>query len=358
MPGMWDCHGHFIGVTKPDLDEVVKTPVAVAAARIVADAQAALMAGFTSVREPGGLGIYLRRVIDEGLAVGPHIHSAGAILSQTGGHGDVHAYPLDWIHDLGRVRGFLGLCDGVAECLKVTRSQLRIGASFIKVCASGGVMSQIDDPIHQQFTDAELAAIVDEAGRFDRIVAAHCHGKPGIMAALRAGCKTIEHGTYLDEECVDEMRKNDAILVPTRYIVEHLVELGQSLGMPDYALNKLLALTDQHKAAVKLAVEKGVTIALGTDIFTSGDLWGTNARELRYLVDAGMDPLKAIEAATANGPRCLGPQAPRAGKLEEGFAADVIAIAESPLDNVDVLAEPKNVTHVWKDGLVVKNLAA
>jgi imidazolonepropionase-like amidohydrolase len=355
MPGMWDCHGHFVGIVRPDLAEVVRTPIAVAAARVVADAQAVLMAGFTSVREPGGLGVYLARAIDEGTIVGPHVYGAGAILSQTGGHADVHDLPLKWMHDFGDRTGLLALCDGIDECLTAVRSQLRLGAPFIKVCASGGVMSQLDDPIYQQFSDPELEAIVAEAARFDRIVAAHCHGKPGIMAALKAGCKTIEHGTYLDEECVDEMKKRDAILVPTRYIIEQLVEFGEALGMPDYAFKKLKALTDQHKAAVRLAVESGVTIALGTDIFTSGDQWGTNARELRYLVAAGMSPLDAIEAATANGPRTLGPKAPMTGRLQEGYVADVIAVAESPIENVDVLAEPKNVTHVWKDGVLVKN---
>lgn len=355
MPGMWDCHAHFVGIIRPDLSEVVRTPIALAAARAVADARAVLMAGFTSVREPGGLGVFLGRAIDEGSVIGPHVYGAGAVLSQTGGHADLHDLPLKWIHDVAERQGLLALCDGIDECLRATRSQLRLGAAFIKVCASGGVMTQLDDPIHQQFTNTELETIVSEANRFDRIVAAHCHGKPGIMAALKAGCKTIEHGTYLDEECVDEMKKRDAILVPTRYIVESLVEFGQRQGMPDYAFKKLTALTEQHKAALGLAVEKGVTIALGTDIFTSGAQWGTNGRELGYLVQAGMEPLAAIEAATANGPLTLGRKAPITGRLEEGYVADVIALSESPVENIDVLGEPKNVLHVWKDGVLVKD---
>lgn len=361
MPGMWDCHGHFLGITRLDLTEAMRTPVAVAAGRIVGDAFAALMAGFTSIREPGGFGVYLARVIDEGLAVGPHVYGAGAILSQTGGHGDLHEYRLEWMHDLAETEGFLQVCDGIDGCLVATRTQLRVGAAFIKVCASGGVLSQLDNPIHQQFRDDELEAIVGEAERFERIVAAHCHGKPGIVAALKAGCKTIEHGTYLDEESVDLMIEHDAVLVPTRYIVERLVEFGRDHGLPDYAFRKITALADQHKAALQLAVAKKVPIALGTDIATSGESsgapWGMNGRELRHLVDAGMTPLAAIESATANGPLTLGPQAPRAGRLEEGYVADVIAVAENPLDNIDVLAEPKNVTHVWKAGTLYKQPA-
>lgn len=361
MPGMWDCHGHFLGITRLDLAEVMRTPIAVAAGRIVGDAHAALMAGFTSIREPGGLGVYLARVINEGLAVGPHIYGAGAILSQTAGHGDIHEYPLKWIHDLAEQEGFIHLCDGLDGCLVATRTQLRLGAAFIKVCASGGVLSQLDDPIHQQFRDDELQAIVGEAERFDRVVAAHCHGRPGIIAALNAGCRTIEHGTYLDEEAADLMISKEAVLVPTRYIVERLVGFGRERGVPDYAMRKIEAMADQHKAALQIAVEKGVTIALGTDIATSGEdttaPWGMNGSELRHLVNARMEPLAAIETATANGPLSLGPQAPRSGRLAEGFVADVIAVAEDPLANVDVLAEPKNVTHVWKSGTRYKQPA-
>ncbi|MDQ4064553.1 MAG: amidohydrolase family protein [Actinomycetota bacterium] len=361
MPGMWDCHGHFLGVTRLDLAEVMRTPIAVSAARIVGDAYAALMAGFTSIREPGGLGVYLARVINEGLAVGPHVYGAGAILSQTAGHADIHEYPLKWIHDLAEQEGFIHVCDGIDGCLVATRTQLRLGAAFIKVCASGGVLSQLDDPIHQQFRDDELEAIVGEAERFDRVVAAHCHGKPGIIAALNAGCRTIEHGTYLDEEAADAMIAKNAVLVPTRYIVDRLVGFGRERGVPDYAMRKIEAMADQHKAALQIAIEKGVTIALGTDIATSGEdtvaPWGTHGSELRHLVDAGLEPLAAIQTATANGPLSLGRQAPQAGRLAEGFVADVIAVAEDPVGNIDVLAEPKNVTHVWKSGMLYKQPA-
>lgn len=361
MPGLWDCHGHFLGVRKLDLGEVMKTPLPVAAARAAQDARTALMAGFTSVREAGGLGVYLARVIEEGLLTGPNIYGPGAILSQTGGHGDLHEYPLSWMHDIAEAGGFLHLCDGVPECTKAVRTQLRQGASAIKVCASGGVLSQLDDPIHQQFTDEELKAIVGEADRFDRIVMAHCHGKPGILAALRAGCRTIEHGTYLDEEVADLMIEKEALLVPTRFIIERLVEFGRDHGLPDYAYRKAMVVADIHKGALRLAVEKGVRIALGTDIATSGANsgapWGMNGHELRHMVDAGMTPLQAIESATASGPLTLGGQAPESGQLKEGYVADLIAVSENPVDDIDVLAEPKNVTMVWKAGALVKGAA-
>jgi imidazolonepropionase-like amidohydrolase len=222
----------------------------------------------------------------------------------------------------------------------------------IKICASGGVMSEVDHPIHQQFSGEELRAIVDEAARADRIVAAHCHGKPGIMAALRAGAKTIEHGSYLDEEAADLMLECDATLVPTRYVIDALLEQGDR--MPRYAFEKLNLVAGHHEQALKLAVAKGVRIAMGTDIFVTGPDYGRNSREITHLVDAGMTPLEAIEAATANGPLTLGPQAPRSGRLEDGHDADVIAVDFDPLDDPHAWGTPERVTHVWKAGEPVK----
>ncbi len=191
MPGMWECHGHFVGITSADLNEIARTPTPVAALRSVRDAQAALQAGFTSVREAGGVGIHLARVIDEGTLQGPSIYAPGAILSMTAGHLDLHSFPLEWVRDYAARGGLLRLCDGIPACLEAVRSQLRLNARVIKVCASGGVISEVDHPLHQQFSLDELRAIVDEAGRAERIVMAHCHGKAGIVAALEAGCGTI-----------------------------------------------------------------------------------------------------------------------------------------------------------------------
>lgn len=357
MPGMWECHGHFIGARSANLRDALTEPLATLGARTAADAEAALRAGFTSVREAGGVGIFLVRPIEEGTILGPTIYSAHAILSTTGGHGDIHELPVDWVHDAARAGGILRLCDGVAECLKAVREQLRLNARVIKVCASGGVMSEVDHPIHQQFSLEELRTIVEEAGRAERAVMAHCHGKPGIMAALEAGVRTIEHGTYLDEEACDAMIEADAILVATRFIVAKLLVVGEESGMPDYAYRKLTAIADRHAEAVALAHERGVRIALGTDIFMSGsDLpvsWGRNAMELPLLVEAGLTPLEAIECATANGPLTLGPQAPRSGVLAADHDADVITVAADPLEDITRLTDPGNVTGVWKGGVPI-----
>ncbi|GAA5198900.1 amidohydrolase family protein [Rugosimonospora acidiphila] len=355
MPGLWDCHTHLFGAYSLDLARLPVEPAPLRAARATADLRAALDAGVTTVREMGGLGVHLAKAVREGIVTGPDIYPAGAVLSPTGGHGDLHGYPLPWMLDYTGAGTEFRLADGPAECAKAAREQLRRDARVIKVCASGGVLSEVDHPIHQQFTGEELRAVVEMAGMADRVVAAHCHGKPGIMAALEAGVRTIEHGTYLDEECAVAMRETGAVLVPTRTIV---VEIWESRSAPPWAQAKLDALIDQHTAAVSLAHELGVTVAMGTDLsLTAGDRpvsWGHNGRELGLLGECGFDALEAIEAATANGPATLGPQAPRSGQLIESYRADVLTLDADPLVDLGIFAEPAHITGVWKGGDRVK----
>ena len=354
MPGMWECHGHFMGIYGANIEEMITARPQLAAMRTTADAGRALDAGFTSIREMGGMGTFLGRAIEEGQVVGPNIYASGSMLSMTGGHGDSHGL------DLGAARlvkarhyGEDNIVDGPDQCRAGVRRMLRLGAKVIKIHASGGVMSELDDPHLPQFSKQELEAIVDEATRMERLVGAHCHGKRGIMAALEAGVKTIEHGTYLDQEAADAMVESEAILVPTRFVVDFLMAEGEKRGMPEYAKKKGQAASESHANAVALAHESGVKIAMGTDIWITG-LWGRNAEELPLLVDCGMTPLQAIETATANGPDTLGPQAPNAGQLIEGMDADVICVSGDPSTDVSVLADPSNVTHVFKGGIKYK----
>lgn len=356
MPGMWECHGHFLGIRTAALsEELATTRPQVAAMRVTADASRALRAGFTSVREMGGLGVMLGRVIDEGEVAGPHVYGSGGMLSMTAGHGDIHGMDLDGAQRLAmRHWGESGLCDGPDQCRAGVRRMLRLGARVIKVHASGGVMSELDDPKLPQFSKPELEAIVDEATRMERLVGAHCHGKRGILAALEAGVKTIEHGTYLDEEAADAMLDAGAILVPTRFILEYLMAEGAKKGMPEYAQAKGEVAYRSHGEAIAIAVDKGVKIALGTDIWMTG-MWGRNGEELGFLVEAGLKPLQAIETATANGPDTLGPQAPKSGQLIADYDADVICVEGDPTTDISVLANPDKVTHVWKGGALLKS---
>jgi imidazolonepropionase-like amidohydrolase len=353
MPGMWDCHAHVMGFTRMSLEDVYRVPVPLRAARATADLHRALQAGFTSIRDAAGMGVAIGRAVAEGSIPGPHVYSANALLSPTGGHADLHDLPLEWFHDIAAREGTLRVCDGVAGCMTAVREQLRVGADTIKICASGGVLTERDHPIHQQFTDEELRTIVEVAGMAERAVMAHCHGKPGMMAAIEAGVKTIEHGTYLDEEAADAMRESGTILVPTRMVVTELTAAGQG-DLTPAMWAKMLETNERHRDAVALAHERGVTIALGTDVAMSDPAlpaaWGNHARELPLLVDAGLSPLQAIEAATANAPATLGPRAPRSGQLVEGFDADVVTVAGDPSVDVGVLVDPANITGVWKLG--------
>ncbi|HLU30140.1 MAG TPA: amidohydrolase family protein, partial [Acidimicrobiia bacterium] len=356
MPGLWDAHTHFMGLARGvvNLEALITQTPHIGILRAARDAAAALEAGFTSVREVGGYGALLSVAIEEGVTPGPHVYGAGAALSQTAGHGDFHSLsPAEAEAVSERHWGAPSLADGPDDCRRVVRRQLRLGAKVIKVCASGGVMSQVDHPIHQQFTAEELAAIVDEAARADRAVAAHCHGKPGIMAAIEAGVRTIEHGTYLDEEAAAAMKETGTILVPTRWIVEHLAAVGRAQGMPEYAAAKLDAIFERHAEAVATAISAGVTVACGTDIWGAG-MWGRNAEELVHLVSLGMKPLEAIRSATAIGPMTLGPQAPRSGFVAAGYDADLITVAGDPTADISVLTDPTRIENVWKAGVRVK----
>ncbi|KAL2436568.1 Ochratoxinase [Exophiala dermatitidis] len=373
LPGLWDCHTHLLGATSFNFSELLTTsPPALAGARISRNVHDILMSGFTSIRDLGGYALEVSKAVEEGTLVGPHIYSAGAAISQTSGHGDIYDLPSGFVTSCLGVRdtqanafapatGPLLLADGVDECRRAVRLLTRRGAQCIKVFASGGVLSIADDPLRQQFSLDELKVIVEEANRAGRIVAAHCHGKVGIMAALHAGCHTIEHGTYMDEECVELMKRKGAVYVPTRTIVKIGVDHPELMSPESY--RKMLETAKHHRAAYRLAVRSGVKIALGTDLGISAPTThplalGNSGGELAYAVtDGGMDPLAAIEAATAMGPEVLGDlgMAPKTGQIAVGYDADLIALTANPLHDMDLFKDRKNITHVWKSGKLFKS---
>ncbi|TKX21336.1 amidohydrolase-like protein 2 [Elsinoe australis] len=358
MPGMWDCHVHLMGIHKVTSADIVQSHLSpiLTGARSARDVMLLLDAGFTSVREMGGYGIQLDQAIAEGSLVGPKIYSANCIISQTGGHADAHDMPLDWFHDAVDHGLPCYTADGVAECVKAVRVQLRAGAKVIKICGSGGVGSERDNPVDQQFRDDEIAAIVEEAERAQRVVGAHCHGKKGIMASLKNGVKTIEHGSYIDEEAAKLMKDKGAMLVATRLIIEDGLRLGKGMFSP-IGYEKLLVTGKAHWKAYQLAIKYGVKCALGTDTGVSipGSIsQGRNALELVYALKAGMDPLSAIEMATANGPDTLGPQAPKSGQIKTGYDADFIGVDGDVLSDISILTHTENVKYVWRAGVNYK----
>ncbi|HUQ55219.1 amidohydrolase family protein [Lentzea sp.] len=361
MPGLWDCHVHFAGVREgASTQEMMLTPAPLATARAVKDAETLLRSGFTSVRDLGGYGVHLAAAVAEGTALGPSIYSANKVISQTGGHSDAHRLPYQSVSDPCRANGMQILADGVDECLKATRLQLREGARVIKVCTSGGVVSELDDPYHRQFSDAELRAIVEEAGRADRAVAAHCHGKKGVLAAVAAGCTTIEHGSQIDEETAAAIKESGAILVPTRTIFAALH--ANLTMMPPHWRPKVARLAEEHLTSMRVALSAGVPMAAGSDLGLSVPgtplSFGRNGAEFGHLVAAGMTPLEAIEAGTAAAPLTLGPQAPKTGVLAEGYDADIIALTANPIADISVLARPELISHVWRQGKSVKQEGA
>jgi imidazolonepropionase-like amidohydrolase len=363
MPGMWDVHTHFMGagVVAPLVDfaaQFMPNSEAQIGAVTPFDLKRTLDAGFTSVRELGGFAGAIHPLVEKDFIQGPTVYSAFSILSITGGHGDVHELPLETVESSTRIgHSLFAICDGVAACQRMVRQQIRRGAKVIKVCSTGGVLSLNDQPEDAQFSPAELEAIVQEAARSRRLVAAHAIGKEGIINALNAGIKSIEHGMYLDEEVAALMKEKDAIYVPTRHIVETLNAEPDQL--PPKLLTKARRMRDLSRQALKIAIKEGVKVALGTDTASSDPkdrlTHGNNAAELYWAVKAGMTPLQAIEMATATPPETLGAQAPKVGQLKEGYVADIIAIAKNPLDDIEVLTKPSNITHVWKSGKLYKS---
>lgn len=364
MPGLWDVHVHFTsGSRDPEALPRLMTyrtlgehPAGIGA-RLARECWEALQMGYTSLRDCGGFGCELAAAIDDGSIVGPNVYGAGAYISQTAGHGDqFHMPPGDALLRFGvtNIRpGFFPdqaglLADGPDECRRAVRLQVRRGAKCIKILATGGITSLDDNPNDAQFCEEELHALVDESNRMGRAVAAHCHAKAGIVASIKVGVHTIEHGSYADKECVELMKRHDVIFVPTRRAVTMLLEAGDYL--PKKVLDKVRQIAANHLEAYKLAVASGVTIALGTDI-PPAYLQGI---EIQHAVEAGMTNLQALRAATAVGPLTLGRQAPKSGQLKVGYDADILGLTENPAEDVKVLQNGENIKWVWKGGRLFK----
>ncbi|KAI2631786.1 amidohydrolase [Xylaria nigripes] len=362
MPGLWDVHVHCGGeppdTASGDQNAALLQHPATAGARLTKGCWEALQRGYTSLRDAAGYGCELARAINDGSIVGPNIYSAGACLSQTGGHGDLFTLPAGDVHmstGLSSVQpGHWGstkslLVDGVDECRRAVRLQIRRGAKCIKIFASGGVLSLDDDLMNAQFSAEELEVIVQEAARQGRVVAAHVHGKTGILAAVNAGVGTVEHASFADEECIQLIKEKGTVYVSTRTIVELLLK-GGGKGLTPYQWEKAQKCGSNHLNAYKMAIKAGVPVALGTDTPPGFNM----AMELDYAVQAGLSPLEAIKAATANGPLSVGSMAPKTGQLRPGYEADILGLLGNPVDDVRILQDKTNIEWVWKGGRLFK----
>ncbi len=358
MPGLIDAHIHLGGLkSMSQLTWFMDDPL-VRGMRGVIDCWKIIDAGFTTVRDLGGMyALHLRTVIDEGGCVGPRIVTAGRVITQTGGHGDIiHSLPLDFATDrmgVGRI------ADGVAEVRKAAREQIREGADFLKIMTTGGVMSERDVSNSCQYSLEEIRAFVEEAENVGVRTSSHAQGTRGIMNALMGGIKVIEHGVYLDDECLELMVKNNHFLVPTLAIVEAIVVHGPKVGVLPHSVHKAKIAQEAHMESFKRAYKAGVLCGLGTDYLTDPmSPMGSNADELNmYVKRAGLTPMEAIVCGTRNNAEVLD-LADRIGTLETGKLADVIVVEGDPLQDITVLQDRKNILKIYKSGAEVPRLKA
>jgi imidazolonepropionase-like amidohydrolase len=347
MPGLMDVHTHLTMNTEFDpYRELTSTPGKEAINGVV-NARTTLMAGFTSVRNVGASGyvdVDLRDAINAGQVAGPHMLVSGPPLGITGGHCDENLLPVQY-HAVGD-----GVADGIAEVQHKVRENIKYGADLIKICATGGVLSKGDDPQASQYTLEEMQAIVADAHRLGRKVAAHAHGAQGILWATEAGVDSIEHGSYIDDAAIAEMKKRGTYLVPTVYLEDWQIEHGH---LPAFYHQKMVDVSAVAKKNIKHAMQSGVKVALGTDAAVYPH--GLNAHELDvYVNQLGMSPLAALQTATINAADLMGLSS-KTGTLEPGKWADIIAVDKNPLDDVRVLEDVK---FVMKSGVVYKQNGA
>jgi imidazolonepropionase-like amidohydrolase len=349
LPGLMDMHVHLLGQLGPNSrTDALQVTTSMSALKGAMYAHRTLEAGFTTVRDLGGdpEAIYaLRDAIDQGYVDGPRILAAGSAIAATGGHGDVDGVKAElldlWTNET--------ICDGPYDCRRATRYAIKYGADWIKITATGGVLSDTATGTDQQMTDDELVEIMQTAHGLGVKVAAHAHGTNGINAALRAGVDSIDHGTFLDRESIRLFRDNDAYLVPTL--------------MPSALVPKMMdgnpfftdAIREKANAAAAASMENignawdgGVKIAFGTD--TGVTPHGDNAQEFALMVGIGMSEMEAIHAATVAAADMIDRSADL-GTLEAGKIADIIAVDSSPLEEITVL---ENVSVVIKEGRQIK----
>jgi imidazolonepropionase-like amidohydrolase len=344
-PGLIDAHVHLTGARSMNPMEWATTEPTLGAARATADLRDLVAAGFTSVRDVGSeTGIGLREAVAGGDIPGPRVYTSGQAVSQTAGHGDSHMLPYDWVDG---DRGISTLADGVAECRKTARKRIREGVDCLKIMTTGGVLSEKDAPDQSQFTDEEIRAFTEEAHRVGIPVASHAQGAPGMIAAMRNGVDTIEHGFYVTDEVIEAFDESGATFVPTLAIVHRIITEGADHGVPEYGLEKARAARDAHFESTRTAYEEGVPIAVGTD-FLGPDLvpHGENALELELLVDeVGMEPIEAIRAATGVAARTVPDD--DVGTLTEGDRADFLVLGRDPTEDVSAVRDPET---VYKNG--------
>lgn len=346
LPGLIDMHTHLTF----DLNSLGYQGLGISTAREALhgarNARRTLEAGFTTVRNLAAFDyadIALRDAISDGDVIGPRIVASGPALGITGGHCDENLLPPAFHFQAG------GVADGIEAVQHKVREVIKYGADIIKVCATGGVLSKGDDPNASQFTLEEMKAIVADAHRLGRRVAAHAHGAEGVRWASEAGVDSIEHGHLMDDAAVATLKKNGTYLVPTLFLTEYMQQNMDRSDVPEYSKQKMRLIAGAAQQNVKKAFDAGVKVAFGTDaaVFPHG----LNAGEFHVYVKLGMTPLAAIQTATINAADLLG-WTKQVGTLEPGKWADMIAVDGDPTKDVTILEHAK---FVMKGGAVYRN---
>ncbi|KAK3325128.1 hypothetical protein B0H66DRAFT_547422 [Apodospora peruviana] len=352
-PGLIDCHVHISAVPgEPSVSSSISdSDPAVSLLRQPFVCSQMLSRGFTTVRDTGGATLALKEAIADSVFPGPRLFIANHALSQTGGHGDGRG-----AHDLRQLRsgccttgGISVICDGVADCLRFAREQLRSGADFIKIMAGGGVASPTDRLENTQFTAAEVRAICDVSESYGTYVTAHAYTTNAIRHAVDNGVRGIEHGNLLDQDTAQYLAENGVILTPTLVTYNAMASDKYAGYLPPGSQKKNKGLLTNGLEALKLAAEAGVTMCYGSDLL--GPMTREQSREFS-LRGRVLDSVKVLQSATVNAAKLIGMEN-TLGQIKEGFIADVVILDRNPLQNIGVLDEPqKCVVAVMKDGRV------
>ena len=295
-----------------------------------------LESGVTFIRVVGteeNYDLQIKEAIENHVIEGPHMYCASKVICMTGGHG--------WQEGLE--------ADGKDACLKAVRTQLRSGVDLIKIMATGGVMTKGVEPGNAQFTVDEMKVMIEEAHKAGRKTATHAQGLQGIKNALYAGIDSIEHGCFLDDECLERMKEQNTFLVPTLCAPQCIIDKGVENGVAQYMVDKTLKVKDAHVESVKKAYEKGIPIALGTDAGTPFNYHNNTAYEMELLARLNIPNMDILKMATINSARCVGVEKDY-GSIEVGKQADLVCLNENPLENI---SNVRKINRVIQSGKIV-----